>query len=59
MEDCAFMLESMGLATGIDLARLLDVRRTVQAQLAGVTFYGSIGKAGLPKGYQPRGAAAA
>jgi hydroxymethylglutaryl-CoA lyase len=59
MEDCAFMLESMGLATGIDLARLLDVRRTVQAQLAGVTFYGSIGKAGLPKGYQPRGTAAA
>jgi hydroxymethylglutaryl-CoA lyase len=59
MEDCAFMLESMGFATGIDLARLLDVRRTVQAQLAGVTFYGSIGKAGLPKGYHPRNAAAA
>ncbi|MGP0092516.1 MAG: hydroxymethylglutaryl-CoA lyase [Xanthobacteraceae bacterium] len=59
MEDCAFMLESMGFATGIDLARLLEVRRTVEAQLAGITFYGSIGRAGLPKGYQPRNAAAA
>jgi hydroxymethylglutaryl-CoA lyase len=59
MEDCVFMLESMGFATGIDLARLLEVRRTVEAQLAGITFYGSIGRAGLPKGYQPRNAAAA
>jgi hydroxymethylglutaryl-CoA lyase len=59
MEDCAFMLESMGFATGIDLARLLEVRRTVEAQLAGITFYGSIGRAGLPKGFQTRNAAAA
>jgi hydroxymethylglutaryl-CoA lyase len=59
VEDCAFMLESMGLATGIDLTRLIGVRRTVEAQLEGVTFYGSIGKAGLPKGYRAPGAAAA
>lgn len=59
MEDCAFMLESMGFATGIDLARLLEVRRAVEAQLAGITFHGSIGRAGLPKGYRPRNAAAA
>jgi hydroxymethylglutaryl-CoA lyase len=59
MEDCAFMLESMGFATGIDLARLIEVRRTVETQLAGITFYGAIGKAGLPKGYHPGTAAAA
>jgi len=53
MEDCAFMLESMGFTTGIDLVRLLEVRRTVEAQLAGIAFYGSIAKSGLPKGYQP------
>jgi hydroxymethylglutaryl-CoA lyase len=40
MEDCAFMLASMGFTTGIDLVRLLEVRRTVEAQLTGVTFYG-------------------
>jgi hydroxymethylglutaryl-CoA lyase len=59
MEDCAFMLESMGFTTGIDLVRLLEVRRTVEAQLTGVTFYGSIAKSGLPKGYQPIAAVAA
>ena len=49
----------MGFTTGIDLVRLLEVRRTVEAQLTGVTFYGSIAKSGLPKGYQPITAVAA
>ena len=49
----------MGFTTGIDLVRPLEVRRTVEAQLTGVTSYGSIAKSGLPKGYQPITAVAA
>ena len=53
MEDCVFMLEQMGFDTGIDLNKLLDVRKSVQADLPGVPFYGDVARAGLPKTYRP------
>jgi hydroxymethylglutaryl-CoA lyase len=59
MEDTAFMLEAMGLDTGIDLDRLLEVRRTVESLMPGIPFYGDVPKSGLPKNYVPRLAAAA
>jgi hydroxymethylglutaryl-CoA lyase len=50
-EDLVWMLESMGLRTGIDLEQLLDVRRLVADALPGQQLYGFVAAAGLPKGY--------
>lgn len=53
-EDLVFLLESMGLRTGIDLDRLLKVREIVRAGLPPeVEMYGFTADAGLPKGFQP------
>lgn len=51
-EDLVFMLDSMGLRTGINLDRLLAVRQIVQAALPGEVLYGFTAPAGLPLGYQ-------
>jgi hydroxymethylglutaryl-CoA lyase len=48
-EDLVWMLESMGLNTGIDLEKLLKVREQVQAALPGEPMYGFLSAAGLPK----------
>lgn len=48
-EDLAFMLASMGLATGIDLDRLLALRARVAGWLAGETLNGTLWRAGLPR----------
>ena len=50
-EDLVFMLESMGLRTGIDIAKLLEARRILEAALPGAEFYGHLAKAGVPKGF--------
>lgn len=50
-EDLVFMVEKMGLRTGIDLERLLAVRRQVEAALPGAEFHGNLARAGLPKGF--------
>jgi hydroxymethylglutaryl-CoA lyase len=47
------MLESMGLATGIDLERLLAARAVLAQELPGETLYGYVAQAGLPKGFAP------
>jgi len=52
-EDLVFMLESMGLRTGIDLKELIEVRAIIRSVLPDVPLYGSIAKAGLPKGFKP------
>ena len=54
-EDLVFMLDSMGLKTGIDLERLMKVRAIVQAAVPD-EMYGFIPDAGLPKGYVQGGA---
>ncbi|TWI31291.1 hydroxymethylglutaryl-CoA lyase [Paracoccus sulfuroxidans] len=52
-EDTAFMLESMGFATGIDIPALLELRRDVETWLGDERYSGAIARAGLPKTYQP------
>lgn len=51
-EDLVFLLESMGLRTGIDIERLLAVHDDVQAALPHETLYGFVADAGLPKGFE-------
>jgi hydroxymethylglutaryl-CoA lyase len=50
-EDLVFMFEAMGIATGIDLARLIAARAPLQAGLPGEPLYGMTPEAGLPKGW--------
>jgi hydroxymethylglutaryl-CoA lyase len=50
-EDLVFMLDAMGLKTGIDLDRLLAVREILKDALPGEEMYGFTPDAGLPKGY--------
>ncbi|MFM7345320.1 MAG: hydroxymethylglutaryl-CoA lyase [Tagaea sp.] len=51
-EDLVFMLESMGLSTGIDFAKLIEARRVLEEALPGAEFHGHLAKAGLPKGFK-------
>ena len=50
-EDLVFLLDSMGLKTGIDLEKLMTVRNIVIAALPDEQMYGFTPDAGLPKGY--------
>lgn len=50
-EDLVFMLEAMGLKTGIDLDRLIRVREIVAAGIPGEPLYGYVAQAGVTKGY--------
>lgn len=52
-EDLVFMLQAMGLKTGIDLPALLEVRKIVAAALPGESLYGFTPDAGLPLGFVP------
>ena len=52
------MLASMGIATGIDIDRLLALRAKVADWLAGETLHGALWRAGLPKTFGRRGRAA-
>jgi hydroxymethylglutaryl-CoA lyase len=51
-EDLVFMLESMGLDTGIDMAKLLDARKFLVEGLPGEPVYGYVPDAGLPKNFR-------
>jgi hydroxymethylglutaryl-CoA lyase len=51
MDDLCFMLDSMGLATGVDLTRLLGVRDIVRAALPDIEMHGALARAGLPRNY--------
>lgn len=48
-EDLAFMLESMGIDTGLDLGALLQLRQQVAGWLAEEPTHGTLWRAGLPK----------
>jgi hydroxymethylglutaryl-CoA lyase len=56
-EDLAFMLHAMGYETGIDLEKLLKVRRILAEALPGEPLYGFTPDAGLPLGLEARAAA--
>ncbi len=52
-EDLVFMLERMGIATGIDVTALLALRQRVAGWLAGETLHGTLWQAGLPQNAAP------
>ncbi len=58
MDDLVFMLEAMGLRTGVDLEKLVAVRDIVAAGLPNEPLLGAIAKAGVPKGFRPADVAA-
>jgi hydroxymethylglutaryl-CoA lyase len=50
-EDLVFMFEAMGVATGIDIDKLIAARAPLIAGLPGEPVYGMTPEAGLPKGF--------
>ena len=52
-EDLVFLLESMGLHTGIDLEALIASRKILATSLPDEPLYGLVPEAGLPKGFAP------
>jgi len=52
-EDLVFMLESLGLSTGIDISRLVAVRDILKDALPDEPLYGFVAEAGLPRGFVP------
>ena len=53
-EDLVFMLESMGLNTGIDLNKLLAARQVLATAVPNEELYGYVPAAGLPLGSRVR-----
>jgi hydroxymethylglutaryl-CoA lyase len=50
-EDLAFMFESMGVSTGIDLEKLFKARALLAQAIPEEPIYGHTPVAGLPKGF--------
>lgn len=51
-EDLVFMLEAMGLRTGIDIDGLLSARKILKDALPQEEMYGFVPEAGLPRGFR-------
>jgi hydroxymethylglutaryl-CoA lyase len=49
-EDLAFLCESKGFATGIDIEKLVAVREILRAAMPNEPLYGGLARAGLPRG---------
>jgi hydroxymethylglutaryl-CoA lyase len=58
-EDLVFLLEAMGLRTGVDMDGLLAARAILAESLPGEPLYGHVPDAGLPKGFVMAGQSAA
>jgi hydroxymethylglutaryl-CoA lyase len=52
-EDLAFMLDAMGVETGLDVRRLLALRDRVAGWLEGEQTHGVLWRAGLPVTFEP------
>jgi hydroxymethylglutaryl-CoA lyase len=50
-EDLVFLLESMGLSTGVNFEAMFTARQVLAEALPGVELYGFTPEAGLPKGF--------
>src|SRR3954465_8631865 len=50
MEDLAFLCESKGFSTGIDLEKLIAVRSILRSEMPDEALYGGLARAGLPGG---------
>lgn len=53
MDDLCFMLDAMGLRTGVDLEKLVAVREIIARNLPGTPLYGGLARSGLPRNYLP------
>lgn len=51
MDDLCFMLDAMGLRTGVDLEKLVAVREIIARNLPGTALYGGLARSGLPRHY--------
>jgi hydroxymethylglutaryl-CoA lyase len=51
-EDLVFMLESMGMQTGIDLDRLLEARAILAEGLPDEPRHGGLARAGIPRTFR-------
>jgi len=51
-EDLVFLLESQGLATGVDLATLIAARAILREGLPDEALHGQVSRAGIPKTYR-------
>ncbi|MET4577157.1 hydroxymethylglutaryl-CoA lyase [Ottowia thiooxydans] len=58
MDDLCFMLDAMGMRTGVDLEKLVAVREIVARNLPGTPLYGKLAGAGLPVNYHAGATAA-
>jgi len=54
-EDLAFLCQTKGFDTGIDIPRLVDVRKIQTAEMPGEPTFGAVARAGLPLIYRPAG----
>ena len=50
-EDLVFMLEAMGLRTGVDVDVLIAAREVLLSGLPDEAIYGNVPEVGLPKGF--------
>jgi len=50
-EDLVYLLEAMGVGTGVDVEKLLAARSILAEALPGEPIYGHVPDAGLPKGF--------
>jgi hydroxymethylglutaryl-CoA lyase len=55
-EDLAFLCESKGFATGIDIEKLIKVRAILRAEMPDEALYGGLARAGLPCGAKAKAA---
>lgn len=53
-EDLVYLCDTMGFATGIDLAGLAETREIAAGAMPGEAFYGALAKAGAPKNMEWR-----
>ncbi|MCO5066638.1 MAG: hydroxymethylglutaryl-CoA lyase [Rhizobiaceae bacterium] len=53
-EDLVYMLESMGLRTGIDLGKLLEARLVLERALPAEPLRGALGRAGIPRVFRDK-----
>lgn len=53
MEDLCFLLDSMGFETGVDLEKLVQVRKIIETSLPDIPMQGALARAGLPRNYVP------
>lgn len=58
MEDLVYLLETSGIATGVDLEALIGIREILEREMPGEELHGTLAKAGAPRIFDWRAQAA-